>query len=161
MHDGFTHPADSLQSCPTFGYLPDFPSKEIRMALRSRYPGWRPEVGLGMISMASGSPGWMPAGRVVASQENPTVFTLLAGPGGVLLVSWVALRSGALPKVLGWLGVAIGVMGLISIVPPLFEAAYGFGLLQIVWFVWLGVTMTTKPTAAKAGRIANASAVEL
>jgi hypothetical protein len=92
----------------------------------------------------------------------------LGGAGGeilgglwVLLLSWVALRSGALPKVLGWLGVAIGVMGLISIMPPLHEAAYGFGLLQIVWFAWLGVTMTTKPAAAKAGWTANASAVEL
>lgn len=92
----------------------------------------------------------------------------LGGAGGeilgglwVLLLSWVALRSGALPKVLGWLGVAIGVMGLISIMPPLHEAAYGFGLLQIVWFAWLGVTMTTKPAVAKAGWIANASAVEV
>ncbi|MDP2233506.1 MAG: hypothetical protein Q8K89_07710, partial [Actinomycetota bacterium] len=92
----------------------------------------------------------------------------LGGAGGeilgglwVLLLSWVALRSGALPKVLGWLGVAIGVMGLISTMPPLHEAAYGFGLLQVVWFAWLGVTMTTKPAAAEAGWIANASAVEL
>jgi len=79
----------------------------------------------------------------------------LGGAGGeflgslwVLLVSWVALRSGALPKVLGWLGVVIGVMGLASVVPPLHDAAYVFGLLQIVWFVWLGVVlMTTKATA--------------
>ncbi|MDA3936710.1 MAG: hypothetical protein PF636_07615 [Actinomycetota bacterium] len=92
----------------------------------------------------------------------------LGGAGGevlgglwVLLVSWVALRSGALSKAFGWLGMAVGTMGLVSIVPPLHEVAYAFGLLQIVWFVWLGVTMTTKPAAAEAGWIASASAVEL
>lgn len=92
----------------------------------------------------------------------------LGGAGGeilgglwVLLLSWVALRSGALPKVLGWLGMAVGALGLVSIVPPLHEAAYAFGLLQIVWFVWLGVSMAKKPAVAEAGWVAGASAVEL
>ncbi len=104
----------------------------------------------------------------VAWQAIEPVAQGLGGAGGeilggvwVLLVSWVALRSGALSKVLGWLGIAVGTMGLISIVPPLHEAAYAFGLLQIVWFVWLGVTMARKPVAAEAGWIPSASAVEL
>jgi len=104
----------------------------------------------------------------VAWQAIEPVAQGLGGAGGevlggvwVLLVSWVALRSGALSKALGWLGIAVGTLGLVSIVPPLHEAAYAFGLLQIVWFVWLGVTMTTKPAAAEAGWIASASAVEL
>jgi hypothetical protein len=89
----------------------------------------------------------------------------LGGAGGevlgglwVLLVSWVALRSGALPKALGWLGAIIGVAGLVSIVPPLHDAGYAFGLLQIAWFVWVGVAlMTTKAKAAGADRLARAS----
>lgn len=72
----------------------------------------------------------------------------LGGAGGeilgglwVLLVSWIALRSRRLPAALGWLGMVIGVVGLVSIVPPLHEAAYGFGLLQIVWFIWVGISL--------------------
>lgn len=42
---------------------------------------------------------------------------------------------------------AVGALGLISVVPPLHDAAYAFGLLQIVWFAWLGV-MLVKVQAA-------------
>ena len=72
----------------------------------------------------------------------------LGGAGGeilgglwVLLLSLITLRSGALPKALGWLGLVIGVAGLGSVVPPLHDVAYVFGLLQIVWFVWVGVAL--------------------
>jgi hypothetical protein len=72
----------------------------------------------------------------------------LGGAGGevlggvwVLLTSGVALRGGALPKALGWLGVGLGVIGLVSVVPPLHDAAIGFGLMQIAWFIWLGVVL--------------------
>lgn len=92
----------------------------------------------------------------------------LGGAGGevlgglwVLLVSCVALRSGALPKALDWLGVVIGVVGLATVVPSLHDAAIAFGLLQIVWFVWVGVTLvTTKATAAAPDRLARASAAQ-
>jgi len=92
----------------------------------------------------------------------------LGGAGGeilgglwVLLVSWLALRSGALPRTLGWLGVIIGVAGLVSVVPPLHDAGYAFGLLQIVWFVWVGATLIrTKATAAEAERLVPASATQ-
>jgi hypothetical protein len=80
----------------------------------------------------------------------------LGGAGGellgglwVLLVSLVVLRGGALPRALGWFGVVIGVVGLISVVPPLHDVAIAFGLLEIVWFVWLGsVLLATKATVA-------------
>ena len=72
----------------------------------------------------------------------------LGGSGGellgglwVLLVSFAALRGSALPKPLGWLGLAVGLVGIVSVVPPLKDAAIAFGLLQIAWFVWLGVGM--------------------
>ena len=94
----------------------------------------------------------------VVWQSLEPVAEALGGAGGeflgglwVLLVSLVALRSGAFPKVLGWLGIVVGVTGLASVVPPLHEAAYAFGLLQIVWFVWVGVSLLrTKVTAAEA-----------
>lgn len=72
----------------------------------------------------------------------------LGGSGGellgglwVLLVSAVGLRTGEFSKPLGWLGVALGAVGLVSVIPPLSGAAVAFGMIQILWFVWLGITM--------------------
>ncbi|MBC7877601.1 MAG: DUF4386 domain-containing protein [Anaerolineales bacterium] len=64
-------------------------------------------------------------------------------PGGiwVLLVSWAALRTGGLPKALNYLGLAIGLAGIVTIVPALGEGGSIFGLGFIVWFVWAGITM--------------------
>jgi hypothetical protein len=71
----------------------------------------------------------------------------LLGGLWVLLVSVAALRTGALPKVLNWLGIVIGIAGIVSVVPGLLDAKYVFGLLQIVWFIWLGVVMLrTRPS---------------
>lgn len=97
--------------------------------------------------------------RVVWQAVEP-VAQALGGAGGeilgglwVLLVSVVALRSGALPKLLGWFGVFIGVAGLSSAVPPLHGAAIVFGLMLIAWLVWLGAVLTmTKATAAAVGQ---------
>jgi hypothetical protein len=65
----------------------------------------------------------------------------LLGGLWVLLVSVAALRTGALPKALNWLGILIGVAGIVSAVPVLLDARYVFGLLQIVWFIWLGIVL--------------------
>ena len=102
--------------------------------------------------------GTSPAQAVAAWQAIEPVAQGLGGTGGellgglwVLLVSVAALRAGGLPKVLNWLGVAIGAAGVLSVVPALKDLAYGFGLLQIVWFVWLGIVMLrTTPRAADA-----------
>jgi hypothetical protein len=60
----------------------------------------------------------------------------------VLLVSWAALRAGGLPRVLNYLGVVIGLAGILTVVPALGElGGVVFGLGQIVWFVWLGIVM--------------------
>ena len=87
------------------------------------------------------------------------IDSVLGGLGGsneilggiwILLISWVALRAGVLPRVLNYLGVAIGVAGIISVVPALAELfIYIFALGQIVWFVWLGIVMLrSSPSAA-------------
>jgi hypothetical protein len=88
------------------------------------------------------------AQAVLTWQALEPVALALGGAGGellgglwVLLVSVVVLRGAVLPKLLGWLGVVIGVVGLTSVVPPLHDATVVFGLLQIVWFVWLGVIL--------------------
>lgn len=69
----------------------------------------------------------------------------------VLLVSWAALRTGGLPKVLNYLGVIIGLAGILSAVPVLAEVGQAvFGLVQIVWFFWLGIVLLLYPTGAEA-----------
>ena len=67
--------------------------------------------------------GTNPAQAVAAWQAIEPVAQGLGGSGGellgglwVLLVSVAALRTGALPKVLNWLGVAIGAAGVVSVV---------------------------------------------
>ena len=89
-----------------------------------------------------------PAQAVSAWQAIEPVAQGLGGSGGellgglwVLLVSVAALRTGGLPKVLNWLGMAIGAAGVLSVMPALKDLAYGFGSLQIVWFVSLGIVM--------------------
>lgn len=63
--------------------------------------------------------------------------------GGLLtlLVSVAALRTGSLPKWLNFLGLAIGSVGMISIVPGLTGLIEVYGLSKIVWFAWLGISM--------------------
>ena len=39
----------------------------------------------------------------------------------------------------------IGAAGVVSVVPALNDLAYGFGMLQIAWFVWLGVVLLRTP----------------
>jgi len=113
---------------------------------------------------------------VAVAKTNPTqaqmvwqsvepVSSALGGAGGeilgglwILLLSVVALRSGALPKLLGWFGIVLGAAGLASAVPVLHDAAIPFGLLLIVWFVWVGVALVrTKATAAELNRLPRTS----
>ncbi len=58
-----------------------------------------------------------------------------------LLVSLAALRTGGLPKGLNFLGVLVGTVGIISIIPGLTDMVGVFGLGQIIWFVWLGIVL--------------------
>lgn len=63
--------------------------------------------------------------------------------GGVwtLLVSLAALRAGGLPKGLNILGLFVGAVGIITIIPALNDLTGIFGLGQIIWFVWLGIVL--------------------
>ena len=76
-------------------------------------------------------------------------------PGGIwiLLASWAALRSGGLPKALNYLGLLIGVAGIISVVPALAElGGTTFGLGFIAWFAWAGVVLLRSGPATAAYR---------
>ncbi len=85
----------------------------------------------------------------------------LGGAGGellgglwILLVTWAASRTKALPRPLNGLGVVIAIAGLISLVPALKDSAIVFGLLQIVWFAWVGIVML-RPATTRQSSIAN------
>lgn len=67
--------------------------------------------------------------------------------GGLLtlLVSLAGLRANVLPKRLNILGLLVGAVGILSIIPGLTDLMTGvFGLSQIIWFVWLGIVLLVK-----------------
>ncbi|MBE0672620.1 MAG: DUF4386 family protein [Anaerolineales bacterium] len=65
----------------------------------------------------------------------------ILGGSLTLLVSLAALRTGGLPKGLNILGVSVGAVGIITIIPALNALVAVFGLGQIIWFVWLGIVL--------------------
>jgi hypothetical protein len=118
------------------------------------------------VAAVVGLHGASPAQAVAVWQAIEPVAQGLGGSGGellgglwVLLVSVAALRTAGPPKVLNWLGVAVGAAGVLSVVPALSGLAYGFGLLEIVWFLGLGVVML-RTTARAAVPAAAAEAHE-
>jgi len=118
------------------------------------------------VAAVAGLQGSSPAQAVLMWQSIEPVAQGLGGAGGellgglwVVLVSVAGLRGRVLPKAVNWLGVAIGVAGVLSVVPALRDLAYGFGVLQMVWFVWVGIAMLrVAPRAAVAAM--DASTVE-
>lgn len=66
--------------------------------------------------------------------------------GGVwlLLLSAAALRAATLPRALSYLGLLVGVAGVLTIYPAELLTEI-FGLSQIVWFFWLGLHLMRRP----------------
>lgn len=69
--------------------------------------------------------------------------------GGVwtMLVSLAALRSGGLTKALNILGLLIGAVGIITLIPGLKDLVGIFGIGHIVWYVWLGIVLLSGNTS--------------
>ena len=65
----------------------------------------------------------------------------IAGGLWILLLSWAGHRSAALPRLLNYLGLLIGLSGLLTVIPALalFGAVFGLGF--IVWFIWVGLVL--------------------
>jgi hypothetical protein len=111
-------------------------------------------VASGMVSNAGITPvvalyAKEPAQAALTWQGIETVANGLGNGNGeilgglwALLVSLAALRAGGLPKGLNIIGLLVGTVGIISIIPGLTEVMSGvFGLSQIIWFVWLGIVL--------------------
>jgi hypothetical protein len=82
---------------------------------------------------------WAPVEAVVGGLGGDAGEVL----GGVwlLLIGWAALRARELPRALSFLGIVLGVAGILTVVPPLEPASFVYGLGLIAWFVWLGIVM--------------------
>ena len=70
----------------------------------------------------------------------------IVGGVWVLLISWAALTTGGLPKVLNYYGLLIGIAGAVTIVPGLGDVGLIFGLGQILWFIGVGVALLRSPS---------------
>ncbi len=90
-----------------------------------------------------------PAQAALTWQGIETVANGLGNANGeilgglwTLLVSLAALRAGGLPRGLNILGLLVGAVGILSLIPGLTDLLTGvFGLGQIIWFVWLGIVL--------------------
>lgn len=110
-------------------------------------------VASGMVSNAGIAPtvalyATDPAQAALSWQGIETVANGLGNGNGeilgglfVLLVSLAALRASGLPKGLNLLGLLVGAVGIISILPGLANLTLVFGLSQMVWYVWLGIVL--------------------
>ena len=58
-----------------------------------------------------------------------------------LLISWAALRTGGLPKGLNILGLLVGAVGILSLIPGLTDLTGLFGISQLIWYAWLGIVL--------------------
>lgn len=65
----------------------------------------------------------------------------IVGGVWVLLLSWAAHRADGPSRALNYLGVALGVAGLLTVVPVFEVLTVIFGLGLIVWFAWAGLVL--------------------
>lgn len=83
-----------------------------------------------------------PAQAALSWQGIETVASGLSNGNGeilgglfTLLVSLAALRTGGLPKGLGILGLLVGAVGVLTLIPGLTDLVSVLGLSQMVWYV--------------------------
>lgn len=110
-------------------------------------------IGSGMVANSGIAP------AIALYQGNPvqaTAFWLgietaangLSGANGeilgglmTLLIGFAGTRGGGLPKLLNYLGILIGTVGIVSTVPGLKDLTGIFGMSQIIWLIWLGIIL--------------------
>lgn len=77
------------------------------------------------------------------------IYSVVEGLGGgnevvgglwVVLLSYAALKGEQLPAKLNYFGIFVGIVGIFTVYPAEVITEI-FGVSQIVWFSWLGVTM--------------------
>ena len=72
----------------------------------------------------------------------------VTGGTWILLLSLAALQIGEFGKALNYFGLAIGLMGILTLIQVIAEAAQlFFGMSMIIWFAWVGVVLLHKSSA--------------
>jgi hypothetical protein len=112
-------------------------------------------IASGMVANAGITPAlalW-PADPELAAQTWAATETVADGLGNAngeilggamtLVLSLAGLKSG-FPRLLVWLGIAVGLVGLMSVVPGLTDLVGVFGLSQILWFAGLAFVLLRK-----------------
>lgn len=86
-----------------------------------------------------------------AVENGITSGNELVGSLWVLLLSVAALRTGQLSRALSIFGVVLGVAGMLTIVPALYDSlVMVFGPGMVVWSIWLGIVLLRQePIAAR------------
>jgi len=64
-----------------------------------------------------------------------------------LLVSLAGLRSKGLPKALNFLGLLVGSVGIVTLIPALNPFVSVFGVGQIAWFIWMAIVLLRRNSA--------------
>lgn len=113
-------------------------------------------VASGMISNAGIAPvidlyATDPAQAAITWQTIETVASGIGNGNGeilggvwTLLISLAALRTDSLPKVLNYIGMVVGALGIASVFPGLTDLVGLFGISQIIWYVWVGIRLVRK-----------------
>lgn len=65
----------------------------------------------------------------------------LVGGIWVLLLSIAGLKQQTFSKLLHLLGLLVGTLGVLTVLHTLTELKHAFGLLQLIWFLWLGAAL--------------------
>lgn len=65
----------------------------------------------------------------------------IVGGAWVLLISLVGLKSRVFLDYVNYIGIAVGISGLLTIFPPLKDAAALFGITQILWFFGVSLSL--------------------
>lgn len=101
-------------------------------------------VGLEMVAtihsrdVAQATSTWM---AVAVIQNGLGGGVEVVGGVWVFLISAASFQALGFPKVLCYLGIVVGVAGILTVVPVLKDLAVVFGISQILWFAWIGTVL--------------------
>jgi hypothetical protein len=90
---------------------------------------------------------------VVANLSGTTpaqaaAWTALVRALWVLLLSLSAVRTGGLPRAIGYLGVFLGIAGCLTTIPAFAEPMFMiFGPGMMIWPAWVGIVLLRSPAA--------------
>ena len=93
-----------------------------------------------------------------STPAQTAAWTALVRSVWVLLLSLAAVRTGGLPKTTAYLGVFLGIAGLLTMIPTVTETMFMiFGPGMMVWSAWVGIILLRRSpvTAAKKDGLAQ------